>query len=185
VNSLVQLQILSRGKTSDEWRPVTRALVYRLRERDHEVTSPEIIVPSNGERYWLLRVDHKGGGVGSGVPAMQIGWVPQKLVFAARGPQPFQLAYGSGAVKPAAFAIQSLIPGYKTDTEFMVQSAALGEPLTLAGAARLRAAWDYKKIMLWASLILGVAVLGWMAYRLSRQASRQHDTTNHSPGKKE
>jgi len=185
VNSLVQLQILSRAATSEEWRPVARAVVYRLRERDTEVTSPEIIVPSNGERYWLLRIDPKGGGVGSGVPAMQIGWVPQKLVFAARGAGPFQLAYGSSSVKPAAFAIESLIPGYKTDAEFKVQSAALGEPVTLAGAARLRAAWDYKKIILWASLILGVAVLGWMAYRLSRLASTQHDTASHSPGKKE
>ena len=180
VNSLVQLEILSRAQTSDEWRPVTRALAYRLRDRETEVTSPELTLPSNGERYWLLRVDPKGGGVGSGVPALQIGWVPQKLVFAARGAGPFQLAYGSSAVKPAAFAIESLIPGYKTDAEFKVQLAALGEPVTLAGAARLRPAWDYKKIALWASLILGVAVLGWMAYRLSRQPSTQNDTTTNS-----
>lgn len=180
LNSLVQLQILSRAATSEEWRPVTRAVVYRLRARDIEVTSPEIIVPGNGERYWLLRVDPKGGGIGSGVPAMQIGWVPQKLVFTARGAGPFQLAYGSSSVKPSAFAIESLIPGYRTDAEFTVQSAVLGEPVTLAGAARLRPAWDYKKIALWASLILGVALLGWMAYRLLRQASPRDDATSNS-----
>ena len=171
VNTLVQMQILSRAKPSDEWRPVTSALAYRLRERDAEVTSPEIIATSHGERYWLLRADQKGGGVGSGALAIEIGWVPHLLVFAARGAGPFQLAYGSARVKPAALAIESLIPGYKTNAEFKVARATLGEQVTLAGVSRLGAARDYKTIALWGSLILGVSVLGWMALRLSRQVS--------------
>jgi len=172
VNTLVQVQFLSRAKTSDEWRPVTRALAYRLRERDAEVTSPEIFVASRGERYWLARVDQKGGGVGSGAVEIEIGWVPHKLVFAARGVGPFQLAYGNSRVTPAAFAIESLIPGYKTAGEFTIKPAALGEQVTLAGPAQLRAPWDYRKLLLWSSLIAGVGLLGWMASRLSRQIAK-------------
>jgi len=172
VNSLVQLQIHSRAKPNDSWRLALSAMAYRLRDHDIEVTSPEIVVARNSERYWLLRVDQKGGGVGSGVPAIQIGWVPQKLVFAARGTGPFQLVYGSSGVKPAALAIESLIPGYKTDAEFKVKPAALGDQVTLAGAARLRAPWDYRKLALWGSLIVGVGFLGWMALRLSRQLAK-------------
>ena len=172
VNSLVQLQVLARGKPSDEWRRLLSAVAYRLRQGETEVTSPEIALTTGGERFWLLRVDQKGGGVGSGVPALKIGWVPQKLVFTARGAGPFQLAYGSSTVKPAAFAIESIIPGYKTDAEFKVKPAKLGEPVTLAGAAQLQAPWDYKKILLWTSLVLGVALLGWMASRLSRQIAK-------------
>jgi hypothetical protein len=119
-----------------------------------------------------LRVDQKGGGVGSGVPELQVGWVAQKLVFAARGGGPFRLVYGSAGVKPAAFAIESLIPGYKTDAEFKVKPAALGEQVTLAGSAQLRAPWDYRKIALWSCLIVGVGLLGWMAFRLSRQMTK-------------
>ena len=171
VNTLVQLQILSRVKSSDDWRPVTSALAYRLRERDAEVTSPEIIVTSHGERYWLVRVDQKGGGVGSGDLAIEIGWVPHKLVFAARGTGPFQLAYGSSRVKPAVLAIDALIPGYQTHGQFKVSPGKLGEPVTLAGVSRLSATRDYKTLMLWGSLVLGVTVLGWMALRLSRQMS--------------
>jgi hypothetical protein len=172
VNSLVQLQIHTRANPEDPWRLVQSAVVYRLRDRDTEVTSPEIAVNRNNQRYRLLRVEQKGGGVGSGVPELQIGWVVQKLVFAARGAGPFQLVYGSAGVKPAAFAIESLVPGYRTDTEFKVKPAALGEQVTLAGSAQLRAPWDYKKITLWSSLVLGVAFLGWMAYRLSRQIGK-------------
>ncbi len=172
VNSLVQLQIYSRAKPNDPWRLSLNAVAYRLRDRDTEVTSPEIAVTTNSERYWLLRVDQKGGGVGGGVPAIQIGWVPQKLVFAARGAGPFQLVFGNASVKPAAFAIESLIPGYKTDAEFKVKPAVLGEQVTLAGSAQLRAPWDYRKIALWGSLIVGVGLLGWMALRLSRQFAK-------------
>ena len=114
------------------------------------------------------------------VPVMQIGWVAQKLVFAARGAAPFQLVYGNASVKPAAFAIESLIPGYKTDAEFKVKLAALGEQVTLAGSAQLRAPWDYRKIALWVSLIVGVGLLGWMALRLSRQIAKPPPASQNS-----
>jgi hypothetical protein len=175
VNTLVQLQALTRAKPSDDWHPVTRAVVYRLRHDGQEVTSPEIAVRGSGERYWLLRVDQRGGGVGAGIPIVNIGWIPQKLVFAARGAGPFKLAYGSSAVKPAALSINSLVPGYETDAEFKIKPASLGEEVTMAGAARLREAFDYKndykKWALWVSLVLCILVLAWMAYRLWRQMS--------------
>jgi hypothetical protein len=172
VNTVAQLQVLARAKSSEDWRPVTSAVIYRLRHDGEEVTSPEVAVASSGERYWMLRVDQKGGGMGAGIPGIHIGWLPQRMVFTARGEGPFQLAYGNSAAKPASFAINSLIPGYKTDSEFKIKIAVLGEQITLAGAARLRERIDYKKWALWASLILGVLALGWMVYRLSRQMNR-------------
>jgi hypothetical protein len=172
VNSLTHLQVLARGKTSDEWHLKTSATVYRLRRGEADVSSPEIALRSAGERQLLLRADQKGGGIGAGVPVIQIGWIAQKLVFAARGNAPFQLAYGNSAAKPAAFAIDAVIPGYKSDAQFNVEAASLGEPITLAGPARLRDAVDYKRWTLWAVLILGVAALGFMAYRLARQVSQ-------------
>jgi hypothetical protein len=177
INTLAQFQILVRQKSSDEWRLKTNAMVYRLRRGDAEVISPEIIMSSDGEPYLLLRADQKGGGIGAGVPVLQIGWMPQKLVFAARGVGPFQLVYGNSKAKAAAYPIESLIPGYKTAAEFQVKPAVLGEPVTLAGAARLREPMDYKKWTVWIVLVLGVAALGWMAYRLSRQTSQQQPQT--------
>ena len=171
VNSLAELQILTRAKTSDDWHALAQATVYRLRDRDAEVTSPAIVLISRGERFWLLRVDQKGGGIGAGVPALQIGWVPEVLVFAARGAGPFQFVYGNSAAKAAAYAIDALIPGYKTDAEFKVKTAALGEPVTLAGTRSFGAPMDYKKWTLWGILILGVFVLAAMAYRLARQVT--------------
>ncbi len=172
VNTLAQVTVLARANPSEDWRPVTSAVIYRLRHQGEEVTSPAIAVSGAGQRHWLLRVDQKGGGVGAGIPALDIGWVPQKLVFAARGASPFQMTYGSAATKAASYPIRSLIPGYQTETEFKIEVASLGEQVTLAGAARLRQSMDYKKWALWGTLLLGVALLGLMAYRLSRQMSK-------------
>jgi hypothetical protein len=180
VNSLVQVELLTRAKSNDEWRAVLSAVAYRLRQGDTEVSSPEIAVTTKGERYWLLRADQKGGGVGGGAPSLRVGWVAPKLIFAARGAGPFQLAYGSSGVKPAAFAIEAIIPGYKTDAEFKVRPATLGEPVILAGAAQLKSRWDYKKIALWASLVLAVFMLGWMALRLSRQMGKAPADPTHT-----
>ena len=181
LNSLAELQILARVKSDEPWRFKSRMTAYRLRRDDAEASSPEIALTNLGARYWLLRVDQKGGGVSAGVPILQIGWIPQKLVFAARGTGPFQLAYGNSAAKPSVFPIDSLIPGYKTEAEFKVSAASLGEPIVLAGPARLRPSVDYKKWALWGSLILGVVILGCMAYRLARQVQRSPtDTTDES-----
>jgi hypothetical protein len=72
--------------------------------------------------------------------------------------------------------MQSLLPGYGSERAFAVKPAKLGEPVALAGEKQLRAPVDYKRWVLWASLILGVAVLGAMAYRLLRQMARTPPT---------
>ena len=182
-NSVTQMQILSRAKTDQEWRPAARATVYRLRSGDAEVTNPDIELNNGGERYLLLRIDPKGGGVGAGVPVIQIGWITQKLVFAVRSNGPFQVVYGSRTAKAAAYPIESLIPGYKTDAEFKARPASLGEPIILAGPRSLRETIDYKQWTLWSILIAAVVLLGLMAYRLSRQVSKSPELADRRKNK--
>jgi hypothetical protein len=49
---------------------------------------------------------------------------------------------------------------------------AAAEPQRLGGDAVTRERIDWKRWTLWGSLVLGVAVLGWMALKLGRQMSR-------------
>jgi len=81
----------------------------------------------------------------------------------------FDLLTATGQQRQQRSRSIPLIPDYKTDAEFKVRTASLGERFTLAGAARLRAQTDYKKWTLWGILILGGFVLAAMAYRLARQ----------------
>ncbi len=185
-NTVVQAELLTRSRSDQPWRHVTRGVAYRLRRGEGEVTSPDLAVGVATERYWLLRVDQRGGGLGAGAPRLETGWVPHQLVFAARGSPPFQLAYGKRDAKPAAYAIESLIPGYREDTGARIRAARAGTQQTvnvqgaqalaqteLGGEARRQEAIDWKRWSLWAALVLGVLILGVMAWRLVRQLDKR------------
>ncbi len=115
----------------------------------------------------------KRGRPGRGSAAMRAGWLPQHIVFAARGGSPFVLAYGSSTALSNALSIQTLVPGYDTPA---APAIAVARPQStnveaLGGAERLTRPIDAKRWLLWSTLVLGVVVLGWMAWRLSRQMS--------------
>jgi uncharacterized protein DUF3999 len=175
-NTVASLELLARSKPADPWRHVTTAAVYRLVRDGDELTSADIELREIADRYWLVRVDQRGGGIGGGPLALGVGWVPHRLVFASRGAGPFQLAYGSRDAKSTAFPIATLVPGYKGEEELELVAIggaqAAADPQRLGGEAVTRERLDWKRWTLWASLVLGVVLLGWMALRLGRQMSR-------------
>ena len=90
-------------------------------------------------------------------------------MFIARGAPPFQLAYGNAQAQPGAYAIQTIVPGWRTDEALKAAPASTGAQSEVAGRAALRERADYKAWMLWGALAAGVAVLAWMAWQLARQ----------------
>lgn len=185
-NTVAQVELLTRDKADQGWRQAARGVVYRLRQGGSEITSPDLIVSIVPDRFWLLRVDQRGGGIGSGTPIMHAGFVPHKLVFAARGESPFKLVYGNREAKPAAYAIETLIPGHRDDLSQQIRAAKTGTQRTvsvrtaealeqkeLGGEARRQDAIDWKRWSLWGALVLGVLILGVMAWRLLRQLNSQ------------
>lgn len=187
-NTIAQVEVLVRNKAEQPWRSVTRGVAYRLRQSGGEIVSPDIQVGAPGmntERWWMIRIDQRGGGLGSGVPALNAGWVPHQLVFAARGAPPFTLAYGNAGNRGAqsgSLPIESLIPGYREDAGASVRAAKTGAQPTvnvqttsaqpqkeLGGETRLQEQIDWKRWSLWGVLGLGVLVLGGMAWRLVKQ----------------
>ena len=185
-NTVASLDVLSRSKPADPWRRVTAATVYRLVREGDELTSADIEIASAADRYWLVKIDQRGGGIGGGPLGLSAGWVPHRLVFASRGTGPFQLAYGSRDAKATAFPIATLVPDYKGEEELELRPAETGvassgvaigvaraaDPQQLGGEAARRERVDWKRWTLWGSLVLGVVVLGWMALRLARQISK-------------
>jgi len=184
-NTVVQVELFSRARNDAPWRPVTRGTAYRLRRDGAEVSSPDFAMSENADRYWLLRVDQKGGGLGTGEPKLLLGWVPNEIVWVARGNPPFTLAYGSRDAKPSAYTIESLIPGYRRDADLdaklasteqssaaSVKAVEADAPAVLGGQRALEERIDVKRWTLWAALVLGVALLGWMAWRLLKQMDK-------------
>ena len=178
-NTVVQAEILSRDQPAHAWRVVTRRGFYRLTSANTEIASGWVAIATNTDRYWLVRIDRTGAGIGTGAPRLTLGWVPHELVFLARGAGPFQLAYGSSSAASGGVAVDSILPGLAAggDATYRVKvvAATLGPQVSLGGEARRLPApppFPWRLIALWTSLALGVVVLGFMAFRLSREANK-------------
>jgi hypothetical protein len=181
-NTVARSQLLARDRPEEAWQPVTAATLYRLRRDSRDLVNPDIAIPADARRYWLLKVDQRGGGLGAGEVRLEFGWIPHELVFAARGASPFSLAYGMRTAKPGALPLTTIVPGYKSGDPIPAKRAAVSvlAPLTREPASFTRdpagfvkEAFDSgeaRKWLLWAALVAGVLMLGWMAFRLLRQA---------------
>ncbi len=166
-NAVLPAEVMSRRKESDPWTPVSRHTFYRIQQRALTVTNPELSVPVSRHRYWKIRFV-QGGAIPEPL-ALRAGWIAERIVFVAQGEAPYRLVYGSARAQESALPIQSMVPGYGTDRAPQITTALLQAQQVLGGPAAQVAPLNYKKAALWGALIIGVALLGWMAWFLTRQ----------------
>jgi hypothetical protein len=173
-NSVAPFTLYARADEKGEWRQVAGATAYRLVRAGEEIASPPIAIARRSERYWRVKFDPRGGGAGSGAVALELGWLPQQLVFAARGPAPYVLAFGRAATEASDYGIANLVPGYQAGAEFRIPQATLGPAVenavsTPSPAMQWLEALDRKRAILWSLLGAAVLLLAAMAWALSRQ----------------
>ena len=169
VNSVAEVELLSRVGPKSPWLPVTRSGFYRLQSATGELVNGEVSIAPTSDRYWLARIDVRGNGLGSGRPKLHVAWPPHEVVFLARGGGPYTLAFGNASAKGAMGRIPALPKGAA------VLYAPLGKRETLGGEPRRTVtanAYPLKSTILWLVLGLGVALLAYMAFRLGRELKR-------------
>ena len=177
VNTVVTADFDTRAEPTAQWRPVGHARLYRLQTGDGaQIANPPLALPVTTSRYWRVRVSSDGGGLGSGLPVLSGGWLPDDVLFVARGRPPFELVYGSGAAGPASLPVQNLkvdLPDAgASHPQIDVGAATLAARTLIGGPDRLKPRHpqiQYRVVLLWALLILGVALMAWMAWQLSRK----------------
>jgi len=171
-NTVATLGIYSRATGLDAWRFVRNATVYRLSDEGSDVYSEDVVLDGSGDRYWRFAFDPRRTAPGPGALGVRAGWVPHRLVFAAHGAQPFVLTYGSRTAQPVAAALTALVPGYD---EFGPQpQPAIGiarpePPHEIAGESAIAEPFDWRRLLLWSSLVLSLAILAGMAFQAVRQ----------------
>jgi hypothetical protein len=174
-NTIASTQWHVRAHSADPWRPLATETVYRLLNKKIEIRNPEVAVPTLPVREVKINVDMRGGGLGAGEVNLSARYHPIEVLFAARGNGPFTLGVGlnSKTIDTSGLPVASIVPGWSQKTR--AEIAAVGaEPLRANASVKPTAAvspWgtvDGRKLILWAVLFLAVAVLGFMAYRLSR-----------------
>jgi hypothetical protein len=176
-NTVASSTVLIQDRPGGPERTLASTVLYRMEHRGQKLVNPDLEFAPTAEKRWVLRVDARGGGLGSGLPVLHAGFVPHRLVFVARGEPPFRALFGNADAAPAALAVQTLVPGYAADKPIAALAARLGEVRTReivkpTGAEAARGyveQMDEKKVWLWGSLLLAVLVIVGMAFRLTRQ----------------
>ncbi len=172
-NTVALVTFYSRAAQSDPWSRRATALIYDLSVGGTSLTHPEVRIGALNHRYWLMRVDAEGGGMGEGLPDVEIGWIAHRLRFVARGAAPFILAYGSARPELARLqADGALLRLGSAEKELPLGRADLGPEIVLGGAQAMIAGdspRDWKSAFLWSALVTGVSLLGWMALALYRR----------------
>jgi hypothetical protein len=137
-------------------------------------------------RQVKLELDERGGGLGSSSPTLRFGLRAPQVVFLARGDGPFTLAIGNAAAKPADLPIATLIPDFTPQKMNSLGRAEADNtqvkliPMSPDDASGI----DWKRVGLWSVLVLGVMLLGWMAFstlRASPSKARAGSAGDESP----
>ena len=170
-NTLAPVTLAGRSDAKQLWQPLNNGLLYRLTQNGQDVVQDELQLPGQVVTELKLQVDERGGGLGADAPALRFAVRATQLVFLARGEPPFTLALGNGGVKAANLPLSTLIPDYSAERlKTLGQARVTGDAVVKSAtvAASPEVGTDWKKLGLWAVLLLGVAALGAMAYSLLR-----------------
>lgn len=155
------------------WKGLTTGAAPGLKNEAALLQNPDLAVPPEPDRFWMMRVGRSGGGIGHGMPRLELGWLPQQLVFIARGEGPFLLAYGSGRVSGTGFQAGEMVDKFARENrdKLSYKAATAGQQIVLGGpdAAKPRTVHPWKTWVLWSVLALGVILVTWMALTLYRQ----------------
>lgn len=149
-------------------------LAYDLEIGGTTLLSPKMILTQKtNDRYWRIEVKDPGSSLANGkVPILELGWLPEKLTFLARGKPPYLLAVGNEEITPAKFAMHQLMQTMG-DKKIKPEAAAIKE-FEVLSAQNVQdeikiLTVPLARLILWSVLVLGVLLLGWMALRLFKQ----------------
>ncbi|MBI5718363.1 MAG: DUF3999 family protein [Burkholderiales bacterium] len=166
------VRVQGRAREEEPWRDLAQTVFYRI-ERSGHVDRPPPLVLRASVRHLRLVPDVRSGPL----PATPLAVQAQlsSIVFAAQGQAPYRLLAGSTdaapGVLPGALPISTLVPALDEERPRLGR-ASLGawsenEAVARAEAWRQRlVAW--RPALLWAVLLVGVAALGTMVWRLAR-----------------
>jgi hypothetical protein len=178
---LIEARLYSRAGSKAPWQDLGTHRFYRARVNGRIAASEPLTSRHPNHHQW--RVDLISPS--NAIPKLQIGWLPDEVVFVPQGEQPYLLAYGRAGLTGKPWPIANLLSQLDADAfqraggspEAVFDTlpvAQLASPRTLGGEARLQPEpqpVDWRTIILWTVLLVGVGLVALFAYRLLRPAS--------------
>jgi len=175
----------SAGQEVWPWRvQVERWETRNIQMAGEPQRSPPLQLRRRGDsskRYW--RLHPASGALPPAAPVLRLGWRPGRLVFLAQGRAPYQLVAGHARAQEDLTHGEGVIAlrhdAISNDTPWQPGQARLGARQVRAGegayepAPELPTPRDWKTWILWGVLIVGSAIVGWLALSLLRGQERK------------
>ncbi len=165
-------RLYSRPDDSSEWRYRQSITQYRLKISETRLSSDPLKLSATSDNCWKIELDTDNQFTNAQLPDIKLGWQQQKLVFLAQGEAPFTLAYGNPEILPASSNGISQLIRTLQDAGETPEKVTLEESVSNTKVAKLEKNIPWKVVGLWVFLILGTAVLGYMAYHLFQQMNK-------------
>jgi hypothetical protein len=182
-NVLVPLRVSGRSQRGEPWRPLASGVMYRISDGLKDAYSPALELSGLSVRELKIEADKGASGLAGPLPQVTALVAPVELIFITTGDAPFTLAVGRAGTSSVALPIASLIPGYTDGDEEKLAQAQLGKASPTAGSDSavntIKTSLDTpstRSLILWAVLIVGVLVLGAIAWAVSRQLKPPPET---------
>jgi hypothetical protein len=169
-NTLIKAKVSSSSNADGPFETRHEGIFYRL-DGETPLANSAVSLPGPVRaRYWQLVVDGRGGGVGSVAPDFAPAYLPDEVVWVARGEAPYTLAYGNSLAQRSSFEATDLLA-----KGVSAPIATTGDERELGGPSRLTAKpaaepLDWKRASLWAVLSAAALVLIVLSVRLARRA---------------
>lgn len=173
-DAVLPVALAWRSEEKAAWQPLTKTVLYRLDgQRSQDIAL-------SGQQVEAVRITTINARLPETLPAVSGARDSYQLVFNAQGKGPYMLTWGNRAAKKADIELDMLIPASlrKTHALHDLPWAIPQESVTLGGEARLSATSaaeqqsQWQTLLVWGVLILGVAVLALMAFRIWREVKK-------------
>jgi hypothetical protein len=171
-NSTVDVSLQSRPDEQSQWRTRWSGESYVIVSDTVRRESPPAQFQATSDRYWRLQILKDPQVYQDSL--LELGYRPAKLRFLAQGPGPFTVAFGSRRAEPAQPAeCDGLLANMSAaDRERMVEDGYTDAMVSLGGDTALKPLpkkTSAKVMILWAVLVVGVALLVAMALSLLKR----------------
>jgi hypothetical protein len=170
-NTVAPFTISTRESESAAWSVLATATFYRLLRDGATIESRPIEVGRRFARQVQLKLDPGSPSLGADPLTLEVQWRPAQIIFVARGDGPYTIAFGNPEAERSILALTQVMPGYKVGDELKIPEDTVALVTVMSGGALRSIVGEVngRKLVLWAVLLVAVAMLGWMAVRLARQ----------------
>ena len=168
-NTWANAAIHTSDSLDGPWGQVSsRRIFYRVGFDGDQVRAPAVSMPGRGARYWRVLPDR---ALDRGDIELRLHYPLEYVRFSASGDAPYQLVAGSLSTEAGPDRVLRQV-WEQLGGAMVVTRAQLGTMSELGGEAVYAPPREFpwRSVMLWGAMSLGALTVGWMAFRLGREA---------------